>query len=57
MWENFHQSMGMCVEEFLEILSFVWYIENAWRKIKLYARMKSLLNMYTRYTDFAFATV
>ncbi len=53
--------MGMCVGKFLEIQSvcesLVWYMENAKRKIKLYARMKLLLNMYTRETDFAFATV
>jgi hypothetical protein len=53
--------MGMCVGKFLEIQSIceslVWYMENAQRKIKLYARMKLLLNMYTRETHFAFATV
>ncbi len=32
-------------------------MENAQGKIKLYAGMKLLLNMYTRETGFAFATV
>jgi hypothetical protein len=53
--------MGMSAGKFLEILnickSLVRNMENASREIKLYARRKLVLNIYTRETDFAFATV
>ena len=43
------------IQNICEIL--VWYMENALRKIKLYARMKLQLNLYTTEKDFAFALV
>ena len=57
----FHHTMRIYVGKFLAIQniceSLVWYMENAQRKIKLYARMKLLLNIDTREIDCAFATV
>jgi hypothetical protein len=53
--------MGTCVRKFLEIQnvceSLVIYMEKVLQKIKVFARMKLLLNIYRRKIDFAVATV
>jgi hypothetical protein len=56
-----HRSMGTCVRKFLEIQnvceSLDMYMEKVKQKIKVFARMKLLLNIYRRKIDFAVATV